>query len=63
MPPGSSRSSDGAHVFRGIEGAPVFPEPIPLAVNRPYLVSIIDVPTGAVLFLGHIADPTQTGSP
>jgi serpin B len=37
------------------------PVPIPMIVNRPYVLSIVDVPTGAVLFLGHIVDPTQTG--
>jgi serpin B len=35
--------------------------PVPMVVNRPFLVSIVDQPTGAVLFLGHIEDPTQTG--
>lgn len=33
------------------------PQPVPMIVNRPYLLSIVDA-TGAVLFLGHIADPT-----
>jgi len=32
-------------------------------VNRPYLIAIVDVPTGAILFLGHIEDPTDVGSP
>jgi serpin B len=35
--------------------------PVTMTVNRPYLVSIVDVPTGAVLFMGHIEDPTQSG--
>jgi hypothetical protein len=35
--------------------------PTPLIVNRPYLVEIVDVPTGAVLMLGHIQDPTNSG--
>jgi serpin B len=34
---------------------------VTMTVNRPYLVSIVDVPTGAVLFVGHIEDPTQSG--
>jgi serine protease inhibitor len=28
--------------------------------NRPYVVAIIDEPTGAIVFLGHLADPTST---
>jgi serpin B len=43
----------------GPDAAP--PTPIPMVVDRPFLVSIVDVPTGAVLFLGHVEDPTQTG--
>jgi serpin B len=39
------------------------PTPIPMIVNHPYVVSVVDVPTGAVLFVGHIADPTQAGGP
>jgi serpin B len=42
------------------EGPP--PKPIPMVVNRPYVISIVDVPTGAVLFLGHIVDPTAGGA-
>ena len=34
--------------------------PASMIVNRPYLVSIVDA-TGAVLFLGHIVDPTAGG--
>jgi serpin B len=37
--------------------------PVPMVVNRPYLVTVVDVPTGAILFLGHIGDPTQSGGP
>jgi serpin B len=39
------------------------PQPIPMVVNRPYLMAIVDVPSGAILFLGHIEDPTQSGGP
>ena len=34
------------------------PVPVPMIVNRPYLVAIVDVPTGAILMLGHITDPS-----
>lgn len=39
------------------------PSPVPMVVDRPYLVALVDGPTGAVLMLGHIADPTDAGSP
>jgi serpin B len=32
-------------------------------LNRPFLVTIVDEATGAVLFLGHVTDPTDAGSP
>jgi serpin B len=44
------------------EGPPP-PPPTPMVVNKPYLVSIVDVPTGAVLFLGHIEDASNAGTP
>jgi len=39
------------------------PSPIPVVLDRPFVMAIIDVPTGALLFLGHIEDPTDAGSP
>jgi serpin B len=40
-------------------GMPMF---VPMVVNRPFLFSIVDT-TGAVLFVGHIQDPTNAGGP
>jgi serine protease inhibitor len=28
-------------------------------VNRPFLLTLVDVPTGAALMLGHVEDPTD----
>jgi len=39
------------------------PLPITMVVNRPYLVALVDVPTGAILMLGQVTDPTDAGSP
>jgi len=35
------------------------PVPIPMLVNRPYLLAIVDQPTGALLMLGHIEEPQE----
>jgi serpin B len=42
---------------------PAPPTPAPMVVNRPYLLALVDKPTGALLMLGHIADPTEAGGP
>ncbi len=39
------------------------PQPVSMVVNRPYLLAVVDNPTGAILMLGHIVDPTDAGSP
>ncbi len=39
------------------------PAPVPMVVDRPFLTAIVDVPTGAILFLGHIVDPSESGGP
>ena len=41
--------------------APLPTTPVAMKVNRPYVISIVDVPTGALLFLWHIVDPTAAG--
>ncbi|OGN86833.1 MAG: hypothetical protein A2X23_02280 [Chloroflexi bacterium GWC2_73_18] len=40
-------------------GAPA--EPVTLRVDRPFLFALRDLPTGAVLFLGRVADPSERG--
>ena len=39
------------------------PPPVPMVVNRPFVMAIVDGPTGTILFVGHIEDPTDAGSP
>jgi serpin B len=39
------------------------PAPVPVVLDRPFVMAIVDVPTGALLFLGHIEDPTDAGGP
>jgi serpin B len=39
------------------------PVPVPMVVNRPYLLALVDKPTGAILMLGQIVDPTDAGTP
>jgi serpin B len=42
-----------------VETVTTNPPPVtPVNVNRPYLIELVDMPTGAVLFLGHVEDPT-----
>jgi len=36
------------------------PSPVSVVVNRPFMISIVDQPTGAVLMLGHVQNPTET---
>lgn len=39
------------------------PDPVSMIVDKPFVVAIVDELTGALLFLGHIHDPTAKGSP
>jgi serpin B len=42
-----------------LSGASVAPQTTPMNVNRPFVFAIEDVTSGAILFLGHVEDPTQ----
>jgi serine protease inhibitor len=44
----------------GMDTAAEAPEPVTLRVDRPFLFVLRDVPTGAVVFLGRVADPSET---
>ena len=35
-------------------------EPVTVRVDRPFLFALRDVPTGAILFLGRVGDPSIT---
>jgi serpin B len=37
--------------------------PTSIHLNRPFVMAIVDTTTHAILFLGHIGDPTDAGSP
>ena len=42
-------------------GGSAAPTPVPMTLNNPFVVAIVDGPTGAILFLGHVEDPTDAG--
>ncbi|HQK19924.1 MAG TPA: serpin family protein, partial [Polyangiaceae bacterium] len=48
-----------AVIMAGETSAP--PESIEMKVNKPFVVAIMDEPTGAVLFIGHIQNPLSEG--
>lgn len=52
-----------AVIVGSLTSAEMPPTPIPMVVDRPFLIAIVDAPTGAILFAGHIKDPTDAGSP
>ena len=58
---GTEAAAATAVVMRAT-AAPVEQEPVTLSFDRPFVFAIRDNPTGAVLFLGHIGDPTETRS-
>jgi serine protease inhibitor len=40
------------------EGVTSVEAPLVFFADRPYFIAIVDVPTGAMLFVGHVEDPT-----
>jgi serpin B len=57
---GTAASAATAVVFDadgGVSEASAPPPPVPMIVDRSFVVAIRDVPTGTILFLGRIADP------
>lgn len=58
---GTEAAAATAVVMRATS-APMPSEPVVLTLDRPFVFAIRDNPTGAVLFLGHIGDPTETRS-
>ncbi len=52
-----------AVIIAGDLAAIANPMPIAMTVDRPYLLALVDAPTGAVLMLGHVQDPTDSGAP
>jgi serpin B len=53
---GTEAAAATAVVLRATSGAPN--PPVTLQVDRPFLFALRDVQTGAVLFLGHVVDPS-----
>jgi serpin B len=45
-----------------VGGLSAVTQPVVVTINQPFLVSIVDS-SGAIVFLGQIDDPTDTGSP
>jgi len=61
MQEGGVEAAAGTAAVVSGEGAAA-PAPQKLKIDRPFVISIVDVPSGAVLMLGHIQDPTESGS-
>ena len=53
---GTEAAAATAVVFVGTSGPA---DPFTLAIDRPFMYSIVDLPTGAVLFMGRVLDPTS----
>ena len=41
-----------------LTSAPLEKEPVTVTLDRPFIFLIRDRPTGAILFLGHVMDPS-----
>ncbi|MGD9794920.1 MAG: serpin family protein [Acidimicrobiia bacterium] len=54
-----TEAAAAAAMMMPASGSAIAPEVVDLNIDRPFLYALRDVPTGAVLFLGRISDPTQ----
>lgn len=55
------KGTEAAAATAVVVGMSAVPEPVTMRVDRPFLFALRDVPTGAILFLGQVADPSASG--
>lgn len=55
---GTEAAEATAVVFAGASAPPPLPE-VDVVIDRPFLFSIYDEPTGLVLFVGRVMDPSK----
>jgi serpin B len=53
---GTEAAAATAVVFRATSAGPG--DPVTMTVDRPFLFALRDLPTGAILFLGRVVDPS-----
>jgi len=42
--------------------AALLPTPIEVTINRPFIFMICDIKTGAILFMGRVTNPSESGA-
>lgn len=55
----NEKGTEAAAATAVIGGTTSAPEPAAIVIDRPFLFFIRDLPTGAILFVGRVADPTK----